>query len=176
MRETFFTDYHCHGQQGIFPLITTRVFPKVDYSADIARVVLVEFTIRSVVELNSCQRFQKALVIQYWTHGKYLSETSLPMYRRHDNTPSPAYNEQIDAKKTARSRRVLVVTKLFNIAVNDFDAKQSTHSRWVLIVTELVISGTQCIGFRYFCLKLVYWMVTSLPNLCQKCAKFLTKF
>ena len=46
-------------------------------------------------------------------------------------TLSTAYNEQIDAKKTARCRRVLVATKLFNIAVNYFDAKK-------------VVGGTQC--------------------------------
>ena len=52
------------------------------------------------------------------------------------NTLGPAYNEQTDAKKTARCRSVLVVTKLFIIAVNDFDAKKSTHYRRVLVVTE----------------------------------------
>ena len=40
-------------------------------------------------------------------------------------TLGTSYNEQIDAKKTARCRRVLVVTKLFNIVVNDCDAKKS---------------------------------------------------
>ena len=40
-----------------------------------------------------------------------------------DNTLGSAQNEQIDAKKTARCRRVLVATELFNIAANDFDAK-----------------------------------------------------
>ena len=33
---------------------TIRVFPKVDHSANIARIVLVEYTIGSVVELNFC--------------------------------------------------------------------------------------------------------------------------
>ena len=61
------------------------------------------------------------------------------------STLDPAYNEQIDVKKTARCRGVHVVTELFNIAVNYFDAKKSAHCRRVLIVTELVISGTQCI-------------------------------
>ena len=56
----------------------------------------------------------------------------------------PAYNEQIDAKKMARCRRVLVVTEDFNIAVNDFDAKKSTRCSRVLVVTELVVSGTHC--------------------------------
>ena len=40
-------------------------------------------------------------------------------------------------------RRVLVVTELFNVAVIEFDAKESAHSRRMLVVTELVISGTQ---------------------------------
>ena len=56
----------------------------------------------------------------------------------------PAYNEQIDANKTARCRGVLIVTEVFNIAVNDFDSKKSTRCRQVLVVTELVVSGTQC--------------------------------
>ena len=61
------------------------------------------------------------------------------------NTLGPAYNEQVDAKKTARCRRVLIVTELFNIAVNEFDAKKSTRCRRVLVVTELVVSETQYI-------------------------------
>ena len=52
----------------------------------------------------------------------------------------PTYIEQIDAKKTARCGGVLVVTKLFNIAVNYFVAKKSTHCRRVLVVTELVVA------------------------------------
>ena len=60
------------------------------------------------------------------------------------STLSTAYNEQIDAEKTVRCRRVLVITELFNIAVNYFDAKKFTHCRRVLVVTELVVSGTQC--------------------------------
>ena len=59
------------------------------------------------------------------------------------NTLGSTQNEQIDAKKTSHYRRVLVVTQLFNIAVNDFDAKKSTSCRRVLVVTELA-SGTQC--------------------------------
>ena len=47
-------------------------------------------------------------------------------------------------QKTARYKWVLVVTELFNMAVNDFDAKQSTCYGRVLVVTELVLSGTQC--------------------------------
>ena len=55
-----------------------------------------------------------------------------------------ACNEQMDAKKTAGCRRLLVVTELFNIAVNDFDTKKFTHWKWVLVVTELVINRAQC--------------------------------
>ena len=38
---------------------------------------------------------------------------------------------------------MLIVTELFNIAVNGFDAKKSRYKR-VLVVTELVVSGTKC--------------------------------
>ena len=37
---------------------------------------------------------------------------------------------------------VLVVSKRFNVAVNDFDTMTSASSSQVLIVTELIISGT----------------------------------
>ena len=37
-------------------------------------------------------------------------------------------------------KRLLVVTELFNIAVNDFDAQKSAHYSRVLLVTELVVS------------------------------------
>ena len=47
-------------------------------------------------------------------------------------------------KETAHYKWVLIVTELFNIAVNDFDAKKSAHCSQVLVVTELVVSGTQC--------------------------------
>ena len=62
----------------------------------------------------------------------------------HACTLGPAYNEQKDAKETARYKWVLVVTKLFNMVVNDFDAKQSARYSRVLVVTELVLSGTHC--------------------------------
>ena len=43
-----------------------------------------------------------------------------------------------------------MVTKLFNIAVNDFDANECVRCKRVLIVllivTELVVSGTLCIA------------------------------
>ena len=72
---------------------------------------------------------------QVWiSNGKHLNV----------NTLGPAYNEQKDAKETARYKWVLVVTELFNMAVNDFDAKQSACYSRVLVVTELVLSGTQC--------------------------------
>ena len=63
-----------------------------------------------------------------------------------ESTLGPAYNEQKDAKETARYKWVLVVTKLFNTAGNHFDAKQSARYSRVLVVTELVLSGTQCIA------------------------------
>ena len=44
---------------------------------------------------------------------------------------------------------MLVATKLFNIAVNDYDAKKSTCCGQVFVVTELVESGTQC-TYCYF--------------------------
>ena len=59
-------------------------------------------------------------------------------------TPGPAYNAQKDAKETACYKWLLIVTELFNMAVNDFDAKQSPRYSRVLVVTELVLSGTQC--------------------------------
>ena len=62
-------------------------------------------------------------------------------------TQGPAYNEQFDAQKSVCSNRVLVVTKLFNIGVNDrllTQQKLSAHSSRVLFVTELVVSGTLC--------------------------------
>ena len=37
-------------------------------------------------------------------------------------------------------KRLLVVTELFNIAVNDFDAQKSARYSRVLLVTELVVS------------------------------------
>ena len=35
------------------------------------------------------------------------------------NTLDPAYNEHFNARKSAHCSRVLIVTKLFNIAVNE---------------------------------------------------------
>ena len=51
------------------------------------------------------------------------------------------------AKVTVRSKRVFVVTKLSNIAVNDFqefDVKKAARYSCVLVVTKLAVSGTQC--------------------------------
>ena len=42
-------------------------------------------------------------------------------------------------------KKLLVITELFNIAVNCFDAKKSALYNWVLIVTKRVVSGTQCL-------------------------------
>ena len=53
--------------------LVNRVFPKVDHSARSDRIVLVEYTAGSVVELNFCQRFGKILAKYYQTNGKYLS-------------------------------------------------------------------------------------------------------
>ena len=39
---------------------------------------------------------------------------------------------------------MLVVTELFNIAVNGLDAKKSARCRNAFVVAELVVSGTQC--------------------------------
>ena len=38
-----------------------RVFPKIDHSVRSDRIVLVEYTTGSVVELKFCKRFAKAL-------------------------------------------------------------------------------------------------------------------
>ena len=45
---------------------------------------------------------------------------------------------------------MLLVTELFNTAVNDIHAKKSVCYSWVLIVTELVLSGTPCIATSAF--------------------------
>ena len=39
---------------------------------------------------------------------------------------------------------MLVVTELFDFAVNDFDAMNSARCSRTLVVTELVVSGKQC--------------------------------
>ena len=45
-------------------------------------------------------------------------------------------------QKTACDKWLLVVTKLLNIAINDFDGKKSAGCSRVLVVTELVVHGT----------------------------------
>ena len=45
-------------------------------------------------------------------------------------------------KRKARHKWVLVVTELFNIAVDDIQAKKSGRYSRVLVITELVLSGT----------------------------------
>ena len=48
-------------------------------------------------------------------------------------TPGLVQNEWKDAKETATYTWVLIVTGLFNIAVDDFDAKKSACHSWVLL-------------------------------------------
>ena len=61
------------------------------------------------------------------------------------STPDPAYNQYKDAKETARYRWVLIVTELFNMAVNDSGAEKSAPFSRMLVVTKVVVSETQCI-------------------------------
>ena len=49
-----------------------RVFPEVDHSANVARIVLVEYTIESLVELNFCERFVKNLAKISQSFGKII--------------------------------------------------------------------------------------------------------
>ena len=48
-------------------------------------------------------------------------------------------------KETVHCKWVLIVTKLFNTAVNDFGVDKSARCSRVLVITELVASGIQCI-------------------------------
>ena len=57
------------------------------------------------------------------------------------------HNKQIDANKTVCCRRVLVVTELFNIAVNGIDAKESPRCKWFLVANELVYAGPNVLMF-----------------------------
>ena len=52
--------------------------------------------------------------------------------------------EFCQSEKVGTLKWILIVTKHFNVAVNDFDAKKSAQCSWVLLVTGLVVSGTQC--------------------------------
>ena len=58
--------------------------------------------------------------------------------------PQTSFAGGKDVKEAGHYEWVLLVTELFNIAVNDFDAKKPARCGRVLVVTELV-SGTQCI-------------------------------
>ena len=84
-------------------------------------------------------------MIQLWFLRKIPSILAIRCAVFLEDTLCPVYNDQIDSKKTARWREVLLITELFNIVVNDFDAKKFTRYSRVLVVTELVVSGTQCI-------------------------------
>ena len=48
-------------------------------------------------------------------------------------------------RKTPRYRRILVITELFDITVNDFDAENASYYSRVFIVSELFVNGTRCI-------------------------------
>ena len=61
-------------------VINNRVFPKVDHSARSDRIVLVEYTTGSVVELNFCQRFGKDLT-RFW---KIIIKQMVNIYQRFD--------------------------------------------------------------------------------------------
>ena len=46
------------------PIIQSS-FPKIDHSANFTRIILVDYSIGSVVELNFCQRFGKDFT-RFW--------------------------------------------------------------------------------------------------------------
>ena len=59
-------------------------------------------------------------------------------------TPPPTRNEKKKhAKETDRCEWLLIVTDLYDIAVNDFDAKKSARYSWEFIVTKLEGNGSQ---------------------------------
>ena len=59
------------------------------------------------------------------------------------STLHSTYNQWKRCKRNCSLKaRVLVVTKLLNIAINDFDGKKIARKNWVL-VTEFVVNGTQ---------------------------------
>ena len=41
-------------------------------------------------------------------------------------------------------KKLLVVTELFDIVVNDFDAKKSARCSRMFVVTYIIVSGPQC--------------------------------
>ena len=65
-----------------------------------------------------------------------------------------AYNELNDAKVTVRSKRVLIVTELFNV----FDSNEITRYRWMSVV-----SGSECKYLQNF--RLYFERNTSRKNL-----------
>ena len=64
-----------------------RVFPKVDHSARSDRIVLVEYTTGSVVELNFCQRFDKDLT-RFW---QIITKQMVNIYQRFDKVLAQKY-------------------------------------------------------------------------------------
>ena len=57
-----------------------RVFPKIDYSANVVRIVLAEYTIGSVVALNFCYRFAKNLTNISQGFGKIIWYVGSPTF------------------------------------------------------------------------------------------------
>ena len=53
-------------------------------------------------------------------------------------------------EKTTCCRRVLIVTKLFYIAVNDFDAKESDRCKQVLVVNATKYSLQKSVCYRTY--------------------------
>ena len=51
-----------------------------------------------------------------------------------------------DEKEIVRCEPVLIVTELFNIAINDFGVKESARCKMMLVLTVLVTSRTRCIA------------------------------
>ena len=65
---------------------------------------------------------------------------------------------------------MLVVIKLFNIAVNDFNAQEFARCRRVLVVTELVVSGAQCIVAKC-CARNILVVTETGCGLVRRCEK-----
>ena len=61
-------------------------------------------------------------------------------------TLDPACNKQKNGKEIVRCKRVITVTELFNIAINDFGVKESARCKRMLVLTVLVTSRTRCIA------------------------------
>ena len=73
-------------------------------------------------------------------------EKSVPLHYWGWSTLGPAYNEYKNAKEIAGCKCARC-NQTFNIVVNDVDAKKSVRYSRVLIVTELVVSEIQCGSF-----------------------------